>query len=381
MQIYLDNAATTPVDIRVTKAMFAWQENNFGNPSSPHRHGQSSKIKLEEVRDLVADNLNCLSKEVVFTSGGTESNNKALIGACLANKEKGNHIIVSAVEHPSILDTVKYLEKHGFQVTYLKPGKSDSAILQKVKNAIGADTILLSMMYVNNETGAIFPVEEIGKICKEKEIIFHCDGVQAFGKMELDVNKLNIDLMSFSAHKIYGPKGIGGLFARDGIPLEQINFGGGQEANKRAGTENLVGIIGLGKAVELIKYEQEWQRISTLQERFESALKSSIPGIIINAGEMPRSPYISNISFPGVDNQSMLLNLDMAGLSASVGSACSSGSIKQSHVLRAMAVPAKIVNSAIRFSFGRFTTGHEIESAVKIILKQPALKNLEDLHK
>lgn len=368
MQIYLDNAATTPVDDRVTKTMFEWQQNFFGNPSSPHRHGQASKIKLEEVRDSVAANLNCLSKEIVFTSGGTESNNKALIGACLANKEKGNHIIVSATEHPSVLDSIKYLEQHGFEVSYLKTGQNGSINLPQVEDSIQPNTILLSVMYINNETGSILPVKGIGKICKDKSIIFHCDAVQAFGKIELDVNELNVDLMSFSAHKIYGPKGVGGLFIRDGVALQQLGFGGGQEANKRPGTENLTGIVGLGKALELMaEHKQEWQRISLLRDTFESVLRVKIPGCEINSGEAQRSPYISNISFPGVDNQSLLLNLDMAGLSASVGSACSSGSINQSHVLQAMDLADDVINSAIRFSFGRFTTGQEIESAVEII--------------
>jgi len=374
MQIYLDNAATTPVDKRVSKAMFDWQDNTFGNPSSPHRHGQDAKIKLEEVRDFIASNLNCLSKEIVFTSGGTESNNKALIGACLANKEKGNHIIVSAIEHPSVLDSIVFLEKNGFEISYLKTDKNGNINLEEIENTIRPNSILLSAMYVNNETGVISPVEKIGKICHDKNIIFHCDAVQAFGKIHLDVSKMNVDLMSFSAHKIYGPKGVGGLFIRDGIILEALSFGGGQEANKRPGTENLIGIIGLGKALEHMKnYEQEWQQISSLNNSFESAI-SKIPGSIINSKEMERSPYISNVSFPGIDNQSLLLNLDMAGISASVGSACSSGSIKQSHVLQAMNLPQEVINSALRFSFGRFTTEQDINSAIGIIVNLQGFK-------
>ncbi len=370
MQIYLDNAATTAVDKQVTKAMLDWQDNNFGNPSSPHRHGQASKIKLEEVRDSIAENLNCLSKEIIFTSGGTESNNKALIGACLANKEKGKHIIVSAVEHPSVLDSVNYLKKIGFDVSFIKPEKSGLIRPEIIQEAIRQNTILLSIMHVNNETGNIFPVDHVGKICKEKEIIFHCDAVQAFGKIDLDVNKLNIDLMSFSAHKIHGPKGVGGLFIRDGVILEALSFGGGQEANKRAGTENLVGVIGLGKAVERMSgYTQEWNQVLFLREMFESSLKALNPKSVVNGKPEKRSPYISNISFPGLDNQSLLLKLDMAGLSASVGSACSSGSIKQSHVLEAMDLDEEIINSSIRFSFSRFTSEQEIEQAVEIITK------------
>ncbi len=367
-QIYLDNAATTPVDKRVTKAMFEWQENNFGNPSSPHRHRQASKIKLEEVRDDVAASLGCLSKEIVFTSGGTESNNKAIIGACLANREKGNHLIVSAVEHPSVLATADYLEKTGFEISYLKPDETGLISMADLEAKVQPNTILLSMMYVNNETGVIFPIEKAGNFCKEKNIIFHCDAVQAFGKMDIDVNMLNADLFSFSAHKIYGPKGVGGLFVRDGIALEPISFGGGQEANKRAGTENLVGIIGLHKALELMQNRhEECQDISDLRNKLERKLGEQIPCCVINAKDVERSPYISNISFPGLDNQSLLLKMDLAGLSASVGSACSSGSIKQSHVLQAMGLEDAIINSAIRFSLGRFTRAEDIDAAIEII--------------
>jgi cysteine desulfurase len=371
MQIYLDNAATTPVDKCVTKAMFEWQENNFGNPSSPHRHGQASKIKLEEVRDDVARTLGCLSKEVVFTSGGTESNNKAIIGACLANRAKGNHLIISAVEHPSVLAAADYLKKIGFEISYLKPDKTGSISLDDLEAKVQPNTILLSMMYVNNETGVIFPIEKTGKFCKEKNIIFHCDAVQAFGKMNIDVNKLKVDLLSFSAHKIYGPKGVGGLFVRDGIALDPLSFGGGQEANKRAGTENLVGIIGLHKALELMQNRhEEWQNISDLSDKLERKLSERIPSCVINAKGVERSPYISNISFPGLDNQSLLLKMDLAGLSASVGSACSSGSIKQSHVLQAMGLKENIINSAIRFSLGRFTRAEDIDAAIEIITSQ-----------
>ena len=223
-------------------------------------------------------------------------------------------------------------------------------------------------MYINNETGAILPVEEIGRICKTKNIIFHCDAVQAFGKMKIDVDELNVDLLSFSAHKIYGPKGVGGLFIRDGVILQPLSFGGGQEANKRAGTENMAGIIGLGKALELInKNINEWDYIKGLQEKLESGLISKHSGCVVNAKAVKRSAYISNISFPGIDNQSMLLKMDLSAVSASVGSACSSGSIKQSHVLQAMDLQEDIINSAIRFSFGRFTTEKEIKDTLEII--------------
>lgn len=367
MSIYFDYAATTPVDPQVTKAMFEWQNASFGNPSSPHRIGQKSKIKLEESRDLVAAELGCLSKEIVFTSGGTESNNLALIGACLANKNKGNHLITTAIEHPSVLKTFEYLQQFGFETSILPSNPDGGFDIDALEKLIRPETILLSMMYVNNETGVILPVRQIAEISKEHNLIFHCDAVQAFGKLEVKAD-LGFDLLSFSGHKIYGPKGAGGLFVRDGIAMDVRSFGGGQEANKRPGTENLIGIIGLGKALELVPdKKKEWDKTERLKKIFEETLLARIDNTAINGCETKRSAYISNISFPGVDNQSLLLNLDMQGLAASVGSACSSGSIKQSHVLQGMQLDETRINSAIRFSFGRFTTEEEIIRALEII--------------
>ncbi|MCB0283050.1 MAG: cysteine desulfurase [Calditrichaeota bacterium] len=369
MNIYLDYAATTPVDPRVSKAMFYWQENHFGNPSSLHRAGQRSKIKLEESRDLIAMELGCLSKEIVFTSGGTESNNLAIIGACLGNRNKGNHIITTSVEHPSVLKAFEYLEQLGFEKTIIKCDQNGSPDLQALQEAISDSTVLVSMMYVNNETGIILPIQKVSEICRNKNIIFHCDAVQAFGKIEIKTNNL-FDLLSFSGHKIYGPKGIGGLFVRDGIALETRSYGGGQEANKRPGTENLIGIVGLAKALELMSTRQnEFDTVNRLKKLFEETLLSRIENCFITGSESDRSPYISGISFTGTDNQSLLLNLDMQGIGASVGSACSSGSIKQSHVLQGMQLAENLVNSAIRFSFGRFTTEEEIKRSVEIIEK------------
>lgn len=369
MNIYLDNAATTPVDPRVTKAMFEWQNEYFGNPSSPHKHGQESKIKLENVRDRIAEKLNCLSKEIIFTSGGTESNNKAIIGAALANQKQGKHLILSGVEHPSVLSAATYLEKQGFKISHINPDSKGLINLEEFKGMINPDTALVSVMYVNNETGVIFPIQEIIKICKEKNIIFHCDAVQAFGKFEINVSELAVDMMTFSAHKIHGPKGTGGLFIRDGIAVDELAFGGGQEANRRAGTENLTGIIGLGQAIEVIQGEGDKQKVSGFSKTFETLISKNISDTFINGVNASRSPYISNISFIGVDNQSLLLKLDLNGVSASVGSACSSGSIKQSHVLRAMNLTEEIISSSIRFSFSRYNTIEEIEKSAQIIKK------------
>lgn len=369
MNIYLDYAATTPVDPRVSKAMFYWQENHFGNPSSLHRAGQKSKIKLEESRDLIAAELGCLSREIVFTSGGTESNNLAIIGACLGNRNKGNHIITTSVEHPSVLKAFEYLEQSGFEKTIINCDQVGLPDLQALENAVTDKTVLVSMMHVNNETGIILPVQKVAEICKSKNIIFHSDAVQAFGKIEIKTPGL-VDLLSFSGHKICGPKGIGGLFIREGLSMETRSYGGGQEANKRPGTENLIGIVGLAKAMELMNARQnEFDSASRLKKLFEETLQSRLENIFITGAESVRSPYISNISFTGTDNQSLLLNLDMQGIAASVGSACSSGSIKQSHVLQGMQLAENLVNSAIRFSFGRFTTEEEIQRSVEIIEK------------
>ncbi len=367
MSIYLDYAATTPVDERVLKEIYDWQLMNYGNPSSPHRHGQKSKIKIEEVRDIISAFLNCQSKEIVFTSGGTEANNMALIGAALAKNLFGNHIIVSGTEHPSVLSSAEYLEKRGFEISYINPDKNGLFPLKKLALEITEKTILVSAMYVNNETGIIFPVREIAKLCKEKEILFHCDAIQAYGKLAIDLSDFCVDILSFSAHKIYGPKGVGGLFIRDGVALEPLSYGGGQEANKRPGTENLLGIIGLGSATILMQQENELVKMKENQHLFEELLLQQVNNCIVNGAGADRSSYISNISFSGTDNQSLLLNLDLNGLSVSVGSACSSGSIKQSHVLLAMQLENKLISSAVRFSFGRETTNDEIVKAVAIV--------------
>lgn len=370
MSIYLDYAATTPVDPLVTKAMFDWQTNNFGNPSSPHRHGQIAKINIEEVRDKIAGCLNCLPKEVTFTSGGTEANNLALLGTALAHKKKGNHIVISATEHPSVISAGNTLKKYGFEVSWINPNHEGVITLENLEKAVRENTIFVSVMYVNNETGIISPISAIGAFCRQRDILFHCDAVQAFGKMPTDIKELNSDLLTFSAHKIYGPKGVGGVFIRSGVNPDPLIYGGGQEANRRPGTENITGITGLGKAVELMQNAAEqWKYVFHLKQLFEKELKVYIPENVINGNIAKRSPYISNVSFPGLDNQSLLLALDLNGLSVSVGSACSSGSIRQSHVLQAMGLGDEIVSSSVRFSFGRFTTESEINKSLEILKK------------
>jgi cysteine desulfurase len=355
-QVYLDYSATTPLAPEVNEAMYLWGKSETGNPSSPHRYGQKIKFQLEEVRDTIAEFLGCKSKEGVFTSGGTESNNLALTGVADNYRSQGKHIIISAVEHPSVLNCAEHLETRGYEITRIKPDNNGKLNVDDFRNAIRQDTILISAMYVNNETGVIHPVKEIGALCKEKNIPFHCDVVQAFGKLIFTIDGIQADLISISAHKIYGPKGIGTLIIREGTLVSNLFFGGGQEANRRPGTENMTGIIGFGAAVNLLKkYNNDYKNTLVLRSHFEENLKRVIPEIEIIGEKSERSPFISCIAFPGFDNQSLLLNLDMAGIAVSVGSACSSGSIRQSHVLKAMGLPDRIINSAIRFSFGRLT--------------------------
>ncbi len=362
MEVYLDYSATTPVEKIVLNAMLEWTKSNWGNPSSIHRFGQAAKIKLEESRDLIAARLGCMSKEIIFTSGGTEANNMALIGAARAVKSKGRHIIISAVEHPSVIESVKVLEREGFEITFVPPGKSDAVEAENIFQFLTDSTILVSVMYVNNETGIINQVDKIADLCQEKNIMFHTDAVQAFGKIPFSLKNLKADFLTISAHKIYGPKGIGALFARSGAMIDSISFGGGQEANRRAGTENMTGIAGFGEAVKLLEHaEDDAKKALDLRTYFETELRRRIDNCYIVGETSDRSPYICNIAFKGIANESFLLNLDMAGIAASVGSACSSGSIRQSHVLEAMSLPADILNSALRFSFGMFTTKEEID--------------------
>ncbi len=368
MSVYLDHSATTPIDPSVAEAMHQWLLEKSGNPSSPHRDGQKAKIRLEQVRDAVAAELNCLPKEITFTSGGTESNNLALIGAATAQREKGRHVIVSAIEHPSVLGAAQYLKQNGLEVERALPGRDGVVSVETIQKMLREDTILLSLMLVNNETGVFQPLDELAALCRERDVALHCDAIQAFAKFPIDLDKTAVDFLSFSAHKINGPAGVGGLFVRSGVPLEARSYGGGQESNRRPGTENMTGIVGLGAALELYRSKGEnLRRMEELRNFFESELKQKHTSSVIIGADGPRSPFISCVAFPGIDNQAMLLNLDMAGVSASVGSACSSGSIKQSHVLQAMKLDENIIGSALRFSFGLSTTKEDLRKALKAI--------------
>ncbi len=365
MQVYLDFSATTPMAPEVNEAMYAWNREQFGNPSSIHRFGQASKVKLEACREQLAAHLNGLPKEIVFTSGGTESNNLALIGAAQAFRERGKHIIASAVEHPSVLESLKHLSDVGFEITYAYPDKDGRIGVSQIEPLFRDDTILVSLMMVNNETGIIHDVPSVAESCRAHNALLHVDAVQALGKVSFDLTKLPVHLLSVSGHKVYGPKGVGALFIRQGTPMERRHYGGGQEANRRGGTENLSGIVGFAKALELLERKSnDTEHARALQKHFENELKVRLPFIEIIGRDAPRSPFISKISFPGTNNEMMLLNLDMAGVAASVGSACSSGSIKPSHVLEAMHLPDVTMNSALRFSYGRYTSFDQMNFAI-----------------
>ncbi|MEJ2544341.1 MAG: cysteine desulfurase family protein [Calditrichaceae bacterium] len=367
-RIYLDYAATTPLAEEVNKAMFVFGQKDIGNPSSPHRFGQQAKILLEEARDVLADSLNCKSREIIFSSGGTESNNMAIIGSLNAIKSDGKHIIISAVEHPSVLETSNYLKNIGYEISIVQPDQAGNISPAHFKKLIRPDTVFASFMYVNNETGIINNIAAIAEICREQNIILHSDAVQAFGKIPFEFSELNVDLLTVSAHKIHGPKGIGALIIKDGTPFSNLHLGGGQEANRRPGTENLAGITGFSEAVKLLEQNKnDIEHAAGLQQQFESKIKQEIPKAVIIGEDAIRSSFISAISFPGIDNESMLLNLDLTGIAVSVGSACSSGSIKQSHVLKAMVLPNEIINSTIRFSYGRYSKPEELDITVDTI--------------
>jgi cysteine desulfurase len=367
-RIYLDHAATTPLDPVVLETMHATAQKHFGNPSSPHSDGQQSKAILEDSRKIVANSINTNSRELFFTASGTESNNFALIGTARAHRNNGNHIITSKIEHPSILETCIYLERNGFKISYVDVDKNGILNLSQLQSLINERTILVSIMLVNNETGCILPVEEIGNYLKETAIVFHCDAVQAHDKMDINVDRLNVDLLTISAHKIYGPKGIGALYIREKTKIDNIQFGGAQESGRRPGTENMIAIAGFARAVQEIKTNSDARkRLTDLRNLFEGQLKKAIPDIAVNGESAPRVPGYSNIYFPFISGEILLMNLDLEGVSVSTGSACSSGSQKPSHVLQSMGFDDKRVNNSVRFSMGRHTTEREILSTVNLL--------------
>lgn len=369
--VYFDNSATTKTDERVIEAMMPYITENYGNPSSIYKIGRENRKAVEEAREQVAKALNCEPNEIYFTNGGSESDNTAIRGIAYAYKNKGNHIITSKIEHPAVLETCKQLEKEGFEVSYIGVDENGIIKLDELKNAIKPTTTLISIMFANNEIGTIEPIEEIGKIAKENNIFFHTDAVQAVGNVEIDVKQLNIDALSMSGHKFYGPKGIGALYVKKGIKFEKLINGGHQERNKRAGTENVAGIVGLGKAIELAYQEldEHNKKIKELRDYYVEQVKAKIPYIRINGDETKRLPGNSNISFRFIEGEGLLLNLDLKGICASSGSACTSGSLDPSHVLLAIGLPHEIAHGSLRISIGKYNTKEEVDYLVENLVE------------
>lgn len=369
-KVYLDHSATTPVRPEVAELMMTYLTTHYGNPSSIHSFGREAKKALETAREQVASLIGADNpSEIIFTSGGTEADNLAILGVAYAYAKKGKHLITSTIEHHAVLDTFKYLEKQGFKVTYVPVDSEGLVNPQDVEEAITDETTLISIMHVNNEVGTIQPIEEIGKIARSRGIIFHSDGVQSAGKIPVDVNKLNVDLFTVSSHKIYGPKGVGCLYVRKGVRIEPQLHGGGQERKRRPGTENLPGIVGFGKAAELIaqELEQEMVRQTELRDMLIDGILEKIPHVKINGHREKRIPGNVNVSIQYVEGESLLLSLDMKGICASSGSACTSGSLDPSHVLLAMGIPHEIAHSSLRMTLGRDNTKEDIQYVLEVL--------------
>lgn len=368
-KVYFDHSATTAVDPQVVEAMLPFLKEKFGNPSSIHSFGREVKVALEEAREAVADFCHARAADIYFTSGGTESDNLAIKGIAYELKKKGRHIITTKVEHHAVLHTCESLEKDGFEITYLTPDKCGMIHPEALEKAIRSDTILITIMHANNEIGTINPIQKIGEIARTKGVLFHTDAVQTFGKIPIDSSKLPVDLMTMSAHKIYGPKGVGVLYVRKGVKLAQLIHGGGHERNRRAGTENIPGIIGLAKAVELRKsgLKEENKYVKKLRDSFYEKIIHIIPRLYLNGHPEERLAGHLNLSFDGIEGEALLLSLDLKGVAASSGSACTSGSIDPSHVLLAMGIKPELARSSIRFTLGKDNTEEDVDYTVSIL--------------
>jgi len=369
MQIYLDNSATTPVDERVKKAMMPYFENNFANPSSIHVLGREVREDVEKAREVVASVIGADSNEIIFTGSGTESDNLAIIGVARALRDKGKHIITSSIEHKAVLESCKYLEQEGFDITYLGVDENGVIDLNEFKNALKDDTILVSIMLANNEIGTIQPIKEIAEIARGRDIIVHTDAVQAIGKMRVDVNDLGVHMLTFSGHKIYAPKGIGVLYIENDLKdfIIPLIYGGAQEYGIRPGTENVPYIIGVAKACELIKeqLDEDIEKIKSLRDLFETIVTEDDENIIINAEKADRVCSISNLTFKYIEGEALIIYA--SDVCCSTGSACTSDSVDASHVLYAIGVNPVDAHGSLRFSFGRFNTEEEVRKAAEIV--------------
>ena len=371
MKIYLDNNATTRLDDDAFDAMIPFFKEEYGNAFSLHLFGRETGKAVAESRKVIADLLGVLPEEIIFTGAGTEGDNLAIRGVARAYKNRGKHIIVSSIEHPGVRNTCKDLEKEGFEITVLNVDKNGVVDLEQLKSVIKDETILISVMHANNETGVIQPIEEIGKIAKENKILFHVDAVQSMGKLEINPKEMGIDLLVFTAHKFYGPKGVGALYVRNGVRLGKVITGGGQERKLRPGTTNTPLIVGMAKALEkaYAEREEENKRVGELRDYFEEQISARIPEIVINGKNVPRLPGTSSITFKYVEGESILLSLSMKGIAVSSGSACSSDELQASHVLLAMGIPAEFAHGTIRFSLGKYNTKEEIDYTIEAVVE------------
>lgn len=370
-KVYMDFSATTYTKPEVLQEMLPYFTESFGNPSSLYSLSDNNKKAISVAREKVAKTINAEPNEIYFTSGGSEADNWALKGVAFAKKDKGNHIITTAIEHHAILNTCKFLEKAGFEITYLPVDEEGFINLEDLKSAITDKTILVSVMFANNEVGTIQPIKEIGAICREKKVLFHTDAVQAITHVPIDVKDMNIDLLSMAAHKFYGPKGVGALYIRKGLRIENLIHGGGQERSRRASTENVPGIVGMGKAIELAtaNMEQEGKRLSALRDKLIKELLEKIPYAKLNGPKdgTKRLPSNVNLSFIGVEGETLLLDLDDKGIYASTGSACASGDLEPSHVLLALGLSHGVAHGSLRLSLGEDTTEEDVNYAIDII--------------
>lgn len=369
MKVYLDHAATTATDSRVVECMLPYMTETFGNASSLHGFGRSAAAAVDEARATIARIFHAKPQEIYFTSGGTESDNWALRGVANANRKFGKHIISTEVEHPAVKETLKRLEKDGFEVTYLPTDSEGRISVEEFEQAVREDTILVSVMFANNETGAVQPIREIGRFCKENGIIFHTDAVQAVGSIPIDVEEYGIDLMSLSAHKFHGPKGIGLLYIRNGVKIERLVYGGHQERTYRAGTTNTPGIVGMAKALELTVSEmaENNEKVKKMRDHFLDRVLKEIPYCKLNGGREHRLVGNANLSFDFIEGESILMTLDLKGIAVSSGSACSSGSLEPSYVILALGATMEEAHSSIRFSFGKDNTMEETDYAADVL--------------
>lgn len=377
--VYMDHSATTPTREEVVEAMQPYFNETFGNASSVHRFGQKARAALEEARETIAGQIGASPEEIIFTSGGTESDNLALKGTAFARKKKGTHVITSTIEHHAVLNTCGWLEKNGFEVTRLPVDSQGRVEPADLRGALRDDTILVSIMLANNEVGVLQPVAELAAIAQEAGAVFHTDAVQAVGKIPVSVDGLGVDLMAISGHKFYGPKGVGVLYRRQGTRIQALQHGGHHENNLRAGTENVPGAVGMAEAMRLTCEErkEEAERLSGLRDRLQEGIMERIDDVQLNGHPTERLPHLLNVSILGIEGESMLLSLDAQGVAASTGSACTSGSLEPSHVLTSMDIPPEVAHGSLRFSLGRMNTEEDVDHVLEVLPQ--VVKRLRDM--